>query len=103
MKEVKIFENSEVRDISNATWTNKVAKEFIELSFNIVNQNFEKIDNYFAEMYPNGVSVEEISKYIENNYEKLIYELDMQDPEMEKTYYDDREETYMENVYYNRK
>lgn len=103
MKEVKIFENSEVRDISNATWTNKVAKEFIELSFNIVNQNFEKVDNYFAEMYPNGVSVEEISKYIENNYEKLIYELDMQDPEMEKTYYDDREETYMENVYYSRK
>lgn len=103
MKEVKIFENGEVRDISNATWTNKVAKEFIELSFNIVNQNFEKVDNYFAEMYPNGVSVEEISKYIENNYEKLIDELDMQDPEMEKTYYDDREETYMENVYYSRK
>lgn len=103
MKEVKIFENGEVRDISNATWTNKVAKEFIELSFNIVNQNFEKVDNYFAEMYPNGVSVEEISKYIENNYEKLIDELDMQDPEMEKTYYDDREEEYMENVYYSRK
>ena len=103
MEEVKIFENGELKDISNATWTNKVAKEFIELSFNNINQNFEQVDNYFVEMYPNGVSVEEISKYIEDNCENLIYELDMHDPEMEKTYYDDREETYMENVYYNRK
>ena len=103
MEEVKIFENGELRDISNATWTNKVAKEFIELSFSNINQNFEQVDNYFAEMYPDGVSVEEISKYIEDNYENLIYELDMHDPEMEKTYYDDREETYMENVYYSRK
>ena len=103
MEEVKIFENGELRDISNATWTNKVAKAFFELSFDNVNQNFEEVDNYFAEMYPDGVSVEEISKYIEDNYENLIYEFGMYDPEMEKTYYDDREEIYMENVYYSRR
>ena len=103
MEEVKIFENGEVRDISNATWTNKVAEAFFELSFDNVNQNFEEVDNYFAEMYPDGVSVEEISKYIEDNYENLIYKFDMYDPEMEKTYYDDREEMYMEDVYYSRR
>ena len=103
MEEVKIFENGELRDISNATWTNKVAKAFFELSFDNVNQNFEEVDNYFAEMYPDGVSVEEISKYIEDNYESLIYEFGMHDPEMEKTYYDDREEIYMEDVYYSRR
>ena len=103
MEEVKIFENGELRDISNATWTNKVAEAFFVLSFNNINQNFEQVDNYFAEMYPDGVSVEEISKYIEDNYESLIYEFDMHDPEMEKTYYDDREEICMEDVYYSRR
>ena len=40
MEEVKIFENGEVKDISNATWTNQVAKYFIYLSFE-VKQNLD--------------------------------------------------------------
>ena len=101
MEEVKIFENGELRDISNATWTNQVAKYFMYLSFE-VKQNFEKVDDYLAEKYPNGVHVEELSNYLRDNFDELLEEFDMDDPEENKVY-DDREETYMENVYYNRK
>ena len=101
MEEVKIFENGEVKGISNATWTNQAAKYFMYLVFE-VKQNFEEFDNYLAEKYPNGVSVEELSNYLRDNFDNLLEELDMHDPEEEKVY-DDREEEYMENVYYNRK
>lgn len=101
MEEVKIFENGELRDISNATWTNQVAKYFMYLSFE-VKQNFEKVDDYLAEKYPNGVQVEELSNYLRDNFDELLEEFDMYDPEENKVY-DDREEDYMENVYYSRR
>ena len=101
MEEVKIFENNEIRDISNATWTNQSAKYFMYLVFE-VKQNFEEFDNYLAEKYPDGVPVEELSNYLRDNFDELLEEFNMYDPEEGKIY-DDREEEYMENVYYNRR
>ena len=97
MEEVKIFENGEVKDISNATWTNQVAKYFMYLVFEI-KQNFEEFDNYLAEKYPEGVSVEELNNYLKDNFDELLEEFNMRDPEEEKDYSDDREEVYMDRL-----